>query len=153
LSLAPRNKISGGKILSSRTRPSGNRAAALLNDHQLSDPLARVKHTRLYGVLWDPDDLGDLIDRLLVVVDKVNDLTMGGRQLCQTVEQDLGLLPILQRYLGVVLRVLDGCCRIFVQFFGRPAPQCRKRLVPSNRQKPGGNLGSGLESTGLTPNV
>jgi transposase len=30
LSLAPRNKISGGKILSSRTRPSGNRAAALL---------------------------------------------------------------------------------------------------------------------------
>src|SRR5205807_681773 len=30
LSLAPGNKISGGKILSSRTRPSGNRAAALL---------------------------------------------------------------------------------------------------------------------------
>jgi transposase len=30
LSLAPRNEISGGKILSSRTRPSGNRAAALL---------------------------------------------------------------------------------------------------------------------------
>jgi transposase len=30
LTLAPRNKISGGKILSSRTRRSGNRAAALL---------------------------------------------------------------------------------------------------------------------------
>src|SRR5213080_99564 len=123
---------------------SNNGSVDSLNDHQLSDPLARVKHTRLHGVLWDPDDLGDLIDRLLVVVDKVNDLTMGGRQLCRTVEQDLGLLPILQRYLGVVLRVLDGCCRIFVQFFGRPAPQ---------RQKPGGNLGSGLESTGMTPNV
>ena len=30
LSLAPHNKISGGKVLSSRTRRSGNRAAALL---------------------------------------------------------------------------------------------------------------------------
>ena len=53
---------------------SNNGSVDSLNDHQLSDPLARVKHTRLYGVLWDPDDLGDLIDRLLVVVDKVNDL-------------------------------------------------------------------------------
>src|ERR1700748_6717 len=30
LCLAPSNKISGGKVLSSRTRPSGSRAAALL---------------------------------------------------------------------------------------------------------------------------
>ena len=59
---------------------SNNGSVDSLDDHQLSDPLARVKHTRLHGVLWDPDDLGDLIDRLLVVVDKVNDLTMGGRQ-------------------------------------------------------------------------
>ena len=47
---------------------SNNGSVDSLNDHQLSDPLARVKHTRLHGVLWDPDDLGDLIDRLLVVV-------------------------------------------------------------------------------------
>jgi hypothetical protein len=40
-----------------------------LSGHQASDPLARVKHTRLHGVLWDAGDLGDLIDRLLVVVD------------------------------------------------------------------------------------
>ena len=30
LTLAPKNKISGGKILSSRTQPSANRAAAML---------------------------------------------------------------------------------------------------------------------------
>src|SRR5215831_19775554 len=78
---------------------------------------------------------------------------MGGRQLCETLEQDLGLLPILHRYLGVVPGILDGCCRIFVQFFSRPAPQLRKRLVAGNRKKPGRNLGSALESSGLTPNV
>ena len=36
LSLAPRNKISGGKILSSRTRPTTNRAATLLRMAALS---------------------------------------------------------------------------------------------------------------------
>lgn len=30
LTLAPRNKISGGRLLSSRTQPSANRAAAIL---------------------------------------------------------------------------------------------------------------------------
>jgi hypothetical protein len=48
---------------------SNNGSVDSLSGHQLSDSLARVKHTRLHGVLWDADDLGDLIDRLLVVVD------------------------------------------------------------------------------------
>jgi hypothetical protein len=30
--------------------------------HQLSDPLARVKHACLYGALRDAGDLGNLID-------------------------------------------------------------------------------------------
>src|SRR5262249_49697841 len=62
-------------------------------------------------------------------------------------EQDLGLLPFLQRYLGVVLRVLEGCCRIVVQFFVRPALQRRKRLVAGNRQKRARNLRSALKSS------
>src|SRR5262249_42390728 len=37
--------------------------------HQLSDSLARVKHACRHGVLRHPDYLGNLLDRLLVVVD------------------------------------------------------------------------------------
>jgi hypothetical protein len=48
---------------------SNNGSVDSLSGHQLSGSLARVKHTRLHGVLWDADDLGGLIDRLLVVVD------------------------------------------------------------------------------------
>jgi hypothetical protein len=57
-----------------------------------------AKHTCLHGTRRDSNDLGDLFNRSLMVVDQVNDLAMGGRQLCQTLEQDLGLLLIL-----------DGC--------------------------------------------
>ncbi len=56
---------------------SKNCSVDSLSGHQLSDSLARVKHTRLHGVLWDAGDLGDLFDRLLMVVDEVDDLTMG----------------------------------------------------------------------------
>src|SRR5262245_66253010 len=56
-------------------------------------------------------------------------------------------------YLWIVLRFLDGRYCFVVQFFGRPAPQRRKRLVAGERQKPGRNLGSAPESSGLTPNV
>jgi hypothetical protein len=44
-------------------------------------------------------------------------------------------------------------CLLFVELFRRPAPQYRQRLVAGNRQKPRGNLGSGLELGSLTPNV
>jgi hypothetical protein len=47
---------------------SNNGSVDSLNGHQLSDPLARVKHTRLHGILWDAGDLGDLIDRVLLEV-------------------------------------------------------------------------------------
>jgi hypothetical protein len=48
---------------------SNNGSVDSLSGHQLRDSLARVKHTRLHGVLWDASDLGDLINRFLVVVD------------------------------------------------------------------------------------
>jgi len=43
----------------------------------------------------------------------------------------------------------DGCWSLLVQFFPRPVPQCRKRLLAGNRQKRGRSLGSALESSGL----
>jgi hypothetical protein len=42
---------------------------------------------------------------------------------------------------------------MFIQFFVRPPLQRRKRLIAGNREKPGGNLGSTLKSSGLPPNV
>jgi hypothetical protein len=41
-----------------------------LSGQQISDPLARAKHTCLHGVRRNPDDLGNLINRILVVVDQ-----------------------------------------------------------------------------------
>src|SRR5262249_4217778 len=42
---------------------------------------------------------------------------------------------------------------MFIQSFVRPPLQRRKRLIAGNREKPSGNRGSTLESSGLTPNV
>src|SRR5215471_15611888 len=78
---------------------------------------------------------------------------MGRRQLCKTVAQDRRRLPSVNRYLGVVVGILDSCYRCLVQFFGPPVLQRRKRLVAGNRRQPGGNLRSTLESSGVAPNV
>src|SRR5262245_6689323 len=78
---------------------------------------------------------------------------MGRGQVFYTIEQDLRRLPILSRYLRVVLRVLDGYGHIFIQFLGRPALQCGQGLMAGNRQKPGRDLGSALEPSGLPPDV
>ena len=53
-------------------------SADALGRHQLADLLARVKHACLHRVMRDADDFGDLINRLVVVIDLVNDLTMCG---------------------------------------------------------------------------
>jgi hypothetical protein len=37
---------------------------------------ARVEHARLDGGLGDPDDLGNLLDRLVVIVDEVDDFAV-----------------------------------------------------------------------------
>ena len=47
---------------------------------------ARIEHSRLHGVARDLDDLGNLADRPLVVVDKVDDLAVRGRQIFQAIE-------------------------------------------------------------------
>ena len=48
---------------------SNNGSVDPLSGHQLSDPLAPVKHACPHGVLRDAGDLGDLINRFLVVID------------------------------------------------------------------------------------
>src|SRR5882672_1631057 len=52
------------------------RPADALGGHQLADPLAGIEHACLHRVGRHRNDLGDLLDRLLVVVDEVDDLAM-----------------------------------------------------------------------------
>ena len=61
--------------------PFGSCPVDSLSSHQLSNALARMKHTCLYGVSRDADDLGDLSNGSFVVIDQVDDLTMGRGQL------------------------------------------------------------------------
>jgi hypothetical protein len=61
---------------------SNNSSFDSLSGHQFSDPPARVKHTCFDRVRRDAGDVGDLIDRFLMVIDQVDDLTMRPRQLC-----------------------------------------------------------------------
>ena len=68
-----KNAVEGG---------SNNSSFESLSGHQFGDPPARVKHTCFDGVLRDARDVGDLIDRFLMVIDQVDDLTMRRRQLC-----------------------------------------------------------------------
>ena len=101
-----------------------NPRSATPSGTQLRDPSRCAKHTCLHGTRRDANDLGDLFNRSLVVVDQVDELTIG----------------------------FDGCWPLLVQFFPRPVPQCRKRLLAGNRQKRGRSLGSALEfleSSGL----
>jgi hypothetical protein len=45
---------------------------------QLGKPSAGVEHPRFNGVLRHPDDLGDFLDGLVVIVDEIDDLAVVG---------------------------------------------------------------------------
>src|SRR5215470_13578787 len=78
------------------------RPADALGGHQLADPLAGIEHAGLHSVSRHRDDLGDLLDRLLVIVDEVDDLAMRGRELRQAVLQNRRALALQHGRLRVV---------------------------------------------------
>jgi hypothetical protein len=49
---------------------------------------SRIKHACLHGACRDPDNLSDLIDRLLMIVDEVDHFPMGDRELRQARPND-----------------------------------------------------------------
>jgi transposase len=77
LTLAPQNKISGGRILSSRTQPSANRAAAILRMAAMS--LGRTQTA-----------LGAYYRRLAYRVGKAKAITATARKLAILVSRDPG---------------------------------------------------------------
>src|SRR5262249_40940695 len=82
---------------------------------KLGQVLARIEHARLHGVLRDRDDLGDFLDRLLVVVHKIDDLPVVGRELGQTLAQDFTRILLLQRDVRSISAILDRLCLLLIQ--------------------------------------
>src|SRR5260370_27948061 len=99
---------------------------------QLCQPVPGVEHPRFHRVSRNTNDLGNFLDRFLVVVDEVNDLAMRRRQLRQAREQDFAALPRLHRDLRIVRRVLDALRCLFIPLLDRPTAQRRKRLVAAH---------------------
>jgi hypothetical protein len=66
---------------------------------------ARVEHARLDRGLGDADDVGNLLDRLVVIVDEIDDLGLLGRQPAQRSAQQFRPTLLLHDELRIVGRV------------------------------------------------
>src|SRR5262249_6886995 len=103
---------------------------------QLCYPLAPVEHARVDRVLRNANDLGHLFDRFLVVVYQIDDLPMFRRKSRKALPDHCTLVLLLQRGPGIVRRILDRACGLFVQLLVRPAPERREGLEARNGQHP-----------------
>src|SRR5712672_538814 len=124
-----------------------------LGAYQLANPLAGVEHTGLYRIDRHPDDLNDLIDRLAMIIDEVDDFAMGWRQLGEALLQQRSLLLLLHADFRIVGRVLDEFSDFFIEFLGGTPTQHGKGLVARHRKQPGRYLGASLKPLSLPPNV
>src|SRR6267142_15533 len=98
-------------------RPRSNRLPIeSLGTHQFANPLAGIEHAGLYRIDRYPDDLHDLLDRLAMIIDEVDDFAMGRRQLGEALLQQRGLLLLLHADFRIVRRVLDKFSNFFVEF-------------------------------------
>jgi hypothetical protein len=71
---------------------------------KIGNLLPGVMHSRFDGALRTADDLCDLADRLFVIVDEINDFSVGWRQLGQAVSEDGILLPFVGSRLPAVIQ-------------------------------------------------
>ena len=78
-----------------------NSIDAVGSEHR-GDPLTRVKYPCFDRVVWNVNDLGNFIDRSLVVINEIDDLAMAWRQLLQAFEQDCSLFYPLNHNFRVV---------------------------------------------------
>src|SRR5712671_2217779 len=112
-----------------------------------------VMHTRLDGISGYADDLGDLVDRFLVVVNEIDHLAMRGRQTRQAFPKDCAPLVFLERNRLIVRLIFDRRGHPLIQLRLRAASKYRTRLVAANPQQPRRDLGAALEFSGLAPSV
>src|SRR5262245_54804311 len=73
--------------------------------YQLSQLPARIKHAGLHSGGRNAENPHALRDRLLVIVNKVDDLSMLGREPGQRFPQKLAAVLLLQRSLRIIRRI------------------------------------------------
>jgi hypothetical protein len=115
--------------------------------------LASVEHPRLHGILRKVKDLGDLFDRLVVVVDKVNDLAVIQRHLRNTAAQLRASVGVEDRLFGSIGIVRDHLHRVLIELGLSPLSKRRKGLKSRNRHYPGRDLRTIFEGAGLAPHA
>src|SRR5436190_9925000 len=89
--------------------------------HKLGQFPARVEHARLYGSLGGACNLGNVFDRLAVIVDEVQDLPVLVRQVANALAQQLGLVLFQQADFRIVCRVANFSRDLLIELRVHPA--------------------------------
>src|SRR5215510_16078939 len=104
------------------------------------DFVARVEHAGLDGAPWNPNDLGNLGDRFVVIVDEINNFTMRRRQLVEASGQERFFLQFPGGDLRIVRVVGNGIRHSLIEAFKGATLECRCSQIPRNGEQPRGNL-------------
>src|SRR5262249_2802080 len=94
-----------------------------------------------------------LFDRFLVVVYQIDGLPMFRRKSRKALPDHCALVLLLQRGGGIVRRILDRACGLFVQLLVGPAPERREGLEARDGQHPRRHRRTPFEPASLTPHV
>src|SRR5215831_15402499 len=116
-------------------------------------PLAGVEHAGLHGVLRDAENLDDLADRLLLVVDQIDDLGVlarKGRE--RAADGGARMLPAELR-LGVARRIGRVLRSLAIERLGRPAARGIQCLVSRDPEQPAGHRRAASVLAGMLPGL
>src|SRR6266516_2288267 len=122
------------EVSTTRSISTISTADVLSSVDQLGQFLSSIEHTCFYSRGWHVENLRHFVDRLLVVIDQVDDLTMLDRQSHQRSAHQFAPILFLQCDFRVIRRIRDGGLDFFVQFGAFCSPTtCRQGLMASNR--------------------
>src|SRR5262249_15071073 len=103
---------------------------------QFGQPPASIEHSRLHRILRNLENLPHLADRQFVIVYKVDDALVLGRQSLQAATQDRPLVRLLHCHLGVVIGVRERCRRRLVPCFLATLAEAADGAVMGDGQDP-----------------
>src|SRR5690242_16039346 len=117
---------------------SRGRAIDPLRRDERRETLARIEHARLHRVLRDAENLADLADRLLLIVDQVDDLRVLARQRGECTTDQGARIPVTELRLRVARRIDDALRGVTVERLGRPTTRGGgQRPMPRDAEQPG----------------
>src|SRR6185312_14836837 len=120
---------------------------------KVGELLAGIKHPCLHRALGDADDGAHLFDRLLMVVDQIDDLAVRRRQLCHTGAQDFAGGGAIERSFRRVGFIRNFAHVFLIDVLEPALPQRGQRLETGDRQQPGRDLRAALELGRRAPDI